>query len=106
MRVKEQCRDHYNCEISVCLSPISVRHILLDEEDPAPCCVIDNQTSENGPEETGNSKDGTQNAGVEANFFDSDDFGDDDEDGGVDARAADTLQCAKDNPMKQKMRKT
>lgn len=81
---------------------LSVSYILLDKEDPAPRCIIDNQPSENGPEETRNSKHGTQNAGVKANFFDSNNFGDDDEYGGVDARAADTLQCAKDNPMKQK----
>jgi hypothetical protein len=78
------------------------RHGLLDEEDPAPRCVIDNYSSKNGPEETGDGKDGTQNTSVEANLVDSDNFGDDDEHGRVDTRAADTLQCAKDDPMRQR----
>jgi hypothetical protein len=109
--VKEQYPDRYNCEISgylnffLFLHNQQTRHILLDEEDPAPRCVIDNYSSENGPEETGNGKDGAQNASVEANLVDSDDFGDDDEYGRVDTRAADTLQCAKDDPIWDKEKK-
>lgn len=76
-------------------------YILLDEENPAPRCVIDDHSSENRTEKTGNGKDGAENAGVDTNLVDGDNFGDDDEHGRVDTRAADALQCAEDDPKRE-----